>query len=124
MAPLGDGSTREELSIDGGGSCDDEQAGAGSEREEVSVDPHGGQHGRNGGGVVQAAVAGSGVEHDLDPGPVRAGSRLFCFFVFLLTVAGMEPPWLMVTLTMTLPPRRLQKPPRIIFFDRHVKTIV
>jgi hypothetical protein len=122
VAPLGDGSTREELSIDGGGSCDDDQAGAGSEREELSVDPHCGQHDRNGGGgVAQATMAGSSVEHGLDPRPIRAGSGLFCF---LLTVAGMELPRLMVTLTMTLPPRQLQKPPRIIFFDRHVKTIV
>ncbi|OQU83961.1 hypothetical protein SORBI_3005G206300 [Sorghum bicolor] len=45
--------------------------GAGSEREELSVDPHGGQHGRNGGGVAQAPVAGSGVEHGLDLGPPR-----------------------------------------------------
>lgn len=60
MAPLDNGSRWEELSVDGGSSCGDEQAGAEFGREELFVNPHGGEHGRNDSSVMQVAVAGSG----------------------------------------------------------------
>jgi hypothetical protein len=81
VAPLGDGSRRKELSVDGGGSCSDKQARAGFEQEELSVDPLGGEHDRNSGGIMEAVVAGSVVERGLDRGPIRAGSEFFLLFL-------------------------------------------
>jgi hypothetical protein len=66
-------------------------------REEVSVDPHGGEHGPNGGGGGRVRL---GARPRSRPG--KAGYVFFSFFLVLffgLTVAGMEPPRLMVIFT-------------------------